>query len=144
MADREKIQIVLLILEDARGRIALQLRDRLPTVAYGDHWGLIGGHVEAGEQPLAAGIREVQEELGCTLDPHKMNLVQTLNQNPEREYFIFRYQVDNELKWAKLEEGQRFGFYERSQIEHASIDGKNIVPHHLKALRDYWVSNSSP
>jgi 8-oxo-dGTP diphosphatase len=143
MTDREKTQIVLLILEDAHGRIALQLRDNLPSVAYADHWGLFGGHVEAGEQPLAAGIREVWEELSCTLDPHKMQLFQTLNQNPERDYFVFCYRVSNELDGAGLSEGQRFGFFMRFQIEQASIEGQEIVAHHLKALRDYWVGNDS-
>jgi 8-oxo-dGTP pyrophosphatase MutT (NUDIX family) len=143
ITDREKTQIVLLILEDADRRIALQLRDNLPNLAYGDHWGLFGGHVEMGEQPLAAGIREVREELGCTLDPHKMKPFQTLNQNPERDYFIFCYEVSRELDTAKLAEGQRFGFFTQSQIEQTSIEGKEIVPHHRKALRDYWSGNGS-
>jgi 8-oxo-dGTP pyrophosphatase MutT (NUDIX family) len=56
----------LLILED--GRYVMQLRDALPSIFYPDHWGCFGGAVAAGEAPLAAIERELEEELEYT--PH--------------------------------------------------------------------------
>lgn len=45
-------------------RLLMQLRDDHPTILYPGHWGLFGGHLEAGETPLAGLRRELQEEIG--------------------------------------------------------------------------------
>jgi len=44
----------------------LQLRDDVPGIAYPGHWGLFGGHIEAGETPIVALQRELCEEIGYT------------------------------------------------------------------------------
>lgn len=54
----------LLVLDD--GRYVMQLRDALPNIFYPDHWGCFGGAVAAGEAPLAALERELEEELEYT------------------------------------------------------------------------------
>ncbi|MDS3860948.1 NUDIX domain-containing protein [Thermosynechococcaceae cyanobacterium BACA0444] len=41
----------------------MQLRDDLPGILYPGHWGLFGGHLEAGESPEAALRRELFEEI---------------------------------------------------------------------------------
>ncbi|MBF2047801.1 MAG: NUDIX hydrolase [Leptolyngbya sp. IPPAS B-1204] len=42
----------------------LQLRDDYPDIRYPGQWAFFGGHVEAGEPPIAAVQRELQEEIG--------------------------------------------------------------------------------
>jgi 8-oxo-dGTP pyrophosphatase MutT (NUDIX family) len=37
-------------------------------------WALPGGHIDEGENPLAAAIREAQEETGIILTPHDVSL----------------------------------------------------------------------
>ncbi len=133
-----KILISLVILEGAQGRVALQLRGNIATIANSDRWGLFGGHAETGEEPLQAAVREVQEELTCALDPQKMKFLQSYYRSADKEYFIYHYFVDGELNDAKLTEGQCFGFFSRHHIELGSIDGKGIVAHHLEAMRNYW------
>ncbi len=45
------------------GGFLLQLRDAKPDIWYPDSWGLFGGGVEPGEDPLEALKRELREEL---------------------------------------------------------------------------------
>jgi len=137
-----KIVISLVILEDAQGRVALQLRGNVATIANPDRWGLFGGHAEADEEPLQAAVREVQEELTCVLEPVKMKFLQSYHRSPYKEYFIYHYFVNNELKDANLTEGQLFGFFARDQIELGAIDGKEIAAHHLEAMRSYWENKT--
>lgn len=54
-------------LVDARGWILLQERDEYPEIDP-ERWGLPGGHVEPGEQPLDAAYRELLEETGLVPD----------------------------------------------------------------------------
>ncbi|AFY59674.1 NUDIX hydrolase [Synechococcus sp. PCC 6312] len=45
------------------GQFLMQLRDDLPGILYPGHWGLFGGHLEAGESPEAGLRRELLEEI---------------------------------------------------------------------------------
>lgn len=44
-------------------KFLLQLRDNIPNIAYPGHWGLFGGHLDPGETPEIAVVRELQEEI---------------------------------------------------------------------------------
>lgn len=46
------------------GQFLMQLRDHIPGILYPGHWGLFGGHIEAGETPEIAVKRELLEEIG--------------------------------------------------------------------------------
>jgi 8-oxo-dGTP diphosphatase len=48
-------------------RYLMQLRDNDPRILYPGHWALFGGHIEPGETPEIAVIREVAEEIGYPL-----------------------------------------------------------------------------
>jgi 8-oxo-dGTP pyrophosphatase MutT (NUDIX family) len=54
--------VAALILVESEGYL-MQLRDPHPDIWYPGHWGLFGGGVEPGEEPLAALARELKEEL---------------------------------------------------------------------------------
>ena len=60
-------EIAAIILENDKGEFLLYLRDNKPDIPFPDHWDLIGGHVEEGETPEEALIREVKEELDIDL-----------------------------------------------------------------------------
>jgi 8-oxo-dGTP pyrophosphatase MutT (NUDIX family) len=57
--------VAALILVEDEGYL-MQKRDRRPDIWYPDHWGLFGGGVEPGEEPTAALVRELREELELT------------------------------------------------------------------------------
>ncbi len=56
------------VLVDRRGRILLQERDEFPAIDP-EKWGLVGGHVEDGEDVEVAAYRELLEETGVRLPP---------------------------------------------------------------------------
>jgi 8-oxo-dGTP diphosphatase len=89
---------------------------------YPDCWDVLGGHLEAGETPEQALIREVQEEAGVT--PLRHRLVATLPdpdpvRNGEARYHIFvitgwtggepRMLGDehSEIRWVPIDEAVR-------------------------------------
>ena len=56
----------LVMIEDFKGRLLLQMRDRNAPVHPGE-WGLFGGGVEPGETLAQAASREVREEIGVEI-----------------------------------------------------------------------------
>jgi 8-oxo-dGTP diphosphatase len=60
-------QIAQVLLFDRTGRLLIYLRDDKPEIPFPNHWDLFGGHLEDGEAPEQALVREVKEELGVTL-----------------------------------------------------------------------------
>ncbi len=55
------------VLVDPRGWVLLQERDEHPAIDP-EKWGFVGGHVDPGEDYLAAAYRELAEETGIDLD----------------------------------------------------------------------------
>lgn len=55
------------LLFDRAGRLLIYLRDDKPTIPFPNHWDFFGGHVEHGETPEQALVREVREEIGYDL-----------------------------------------------------------------------------
>src|SRR3954465_14727109 len=62
----EPVPLAVVLLVDARGWVLLQERDAgAPRSA--NQWGMVGGHVEDGEDFEPAAYRELAEETGLTL-----------------------------------------------------------------------------
>jgi 8-oxo-dGTP pyrophosphatase MutT (NUDIX family) len=60
--------VVALILIKEDGRYLTQSRDEEPGIFCPDHWCLFGGAAEAGERPIQALLRELQNELSLCCD----------------------------------------------------------------------------
>lgn len=59
------------LLVDRRGWVLLQERDEHAAIAP-EKWGLVGGHVEDGEEYEPAAYRELEEETGVALPPGEL------------------------------------------------------------------------
>lgn len=73
------------VVTDARGRVLL-LEHRFRK---GSGWGIPGGFMERGEQPIDALRRELREEIGMELEHVEMAFVRTLKR-PRQVEIIFR------------------------------------------------------
>lgn len=60
-------EIAQVLLFDRNGRLLIYLRDNKPEIPFPNHWDFFGGHLEEGETPEQALVREVKEELGIEL-----------------------------------------------------------------------------
>jgi len=61
------------LLVDRRGWVLLQERDEHPVIDP-DRWGLVGGHVDPGEEVEDAAYRELEEETGIRLARGELSL----------------------------------------------------------------------
>jgi mutator protein MutT len=60
-------QIAQILLFDRNRNLLIYLRDDKADIPFPNHWDFFGGHVEAGESPETALVRELKEELGMEL-----------------------------------------------------------------------------
>ena len=122
---------IVVLIENADGQIAFQLRDHNPEILYPNCWGLFGGWTETDELPQQTAIREIEEELGCSLDASKLIYLR-LFVDGEVQSHVLRYQVTNELQDATLAEGQAIRF-----MTLADLQDRKVVPRHRKILEWY-------
>ena len=86
------------------GRWLLQLRDDIDSIIYPGHWGLFGGHVEAGESPADAIQRELEEEISWV--PSAPLQLWFSDASGTRIAHVFRGPLTVPLEQLKLREGQ--------------------------------------
>jgi 8-oxo-dGTP diphosphatase len=111
-------KIAAIILENDNKELLLYLRDNKPGIPFPNCWDLIGGHVEDGETPEEALVREVNEELGITLTEfrfYKKYLCLTGDAYPNEKY-IFTGRINIPIQDLTLFEGERPQYFKRSEI----------------------------
>ncbi|MDP6037733.1 MAG: NUDIX domain-containing protein [Candidatus Latescibacteria bacterium] len=104
-----------IILENADGHIAMQLRDDTFK------WGLFGGWSKPDENPDETILREIDEELGIALNPDRLTFLHTFKFPLIGIANVFHYTVQNELDHAVLTEGITFRFLTWSEIKKKSV-----------------------
>ncbi len=111
-------KIAAIILENDKGEFLLYLRDNKPGIPFPDHWDLIGGHVEEGETPEEALVREVKEELGIELkEYHFFRTYKCFNGDayPNIKY-IYSGKINIPIEEITLFEGVYAAYFSREQI----------------------------
>jgi 8-oxo-dGTP diphosphatase len=102
-------KIAQVLLFDRHGRLLIYLRDDRPDIPFPNHWDFFGGHVEEGEKPEEALVREVKEELGFDLQQwHFVGeyLCSRGDAYPNTKY-LYWAKIDKAAEDLTLYEGQR-------------------------------------
>jgi len=120
-------KIAAIILENDNGEILLALRDNKPGIPFPNHWDLIGGHVEEGESPEEALIREVKEELDIDLKKYTFyKKYECLSGDAyENTKYIYTGKIDLRIEEITLLEGERAHYFSRKEI--SDVKFANII-----------------
>jgi 8-oxo-dGTP diphosphatase len=123
------------------GKFLMQLRDNIPTILYPGLWGLFGGHIEAGETPEIAVVREIAEEITYKLPPDFQKFGIYGDEIVHRH--IFHAPLTVPISELQLQEGWDFGLLTPAQIatgfHYSDIaqESRPIGPVHQKILLEF-------
>ena len=128
-------KIAAIIFENDRGELLLYLRDNKPEIPFPDHWDLIGGHVEEGETPEEALVREVKEELDIDLTEYKFyKKYDCLTGDAYKNIkYIYSGKINIPVEKITLLEGVRPQYFSRSEIPNVKFANilKSIVMEYI-------------
>jgi 8-oxo-dGTP diphosphatase len=132
-------EIAAIILENDMGEFLLYLRDNKPGIPFPDHWDLIGGHVEDGETPDEALVREVKEELGIELKDYSYyKTFECLSGDayPNIKY-IYTGKINTPIEEITLFEGVRAEYFSTEDIPDVKFANilKSIVMDYIKTKK---------
>lgn len=111
-------KIAAIILKNDKGELLLYKRDNKPDIPFPGHWDLIGGHVEDGETPEKALVREVKEELGLDINDFTFfKRYQCLNGDAYPNIkFIYSGRINVPIEEITLLEGDTARYFSREEI----------------------------
>jgi 8-oxo-dGTP diphosphatase len=134
-------QIAAIILENDKGEFLLALRDNKSWIPFPGHWDLIGGHVEEGETPEEALVREVKEELDIDIREYSFyKKVECLTGDAyENIKYIYTAKFNIPIEEVTLLEGQRAQYFSKDEIP--GLKFANIIQ---SIVMDYIKYKESP
>ncbi|OFY64007.1 MAG: hypothetical protein A2V46_15595 [Bacteroidetes bacterium RBG_19FT_COMBO_42_7] len=111
-------KIAAIIFENDKGEFLLYLRDGKPGIPFPYHWDLFGGHIEEGETPEQALVREVKEELDYDLKEFKFfkeYLCLEGDAYPNIKY-IYSGKIKLPIEEMTLLEGEYLQYFSKEEI----------------------------
>jgi 8-oxo-dGTP diphosphatase len=124
-------KIAAIILENDKGEFLLYLRDNKPDIPFPGYWDLIGGHLEEGETPEQALVREVKEELDIDLKDYSFyKKYECLTGDAyENTKYIYSGKLNLPIEEVTLLEGVRPQYFSRAEIPYLKFANilKSIV-----------------
>jgi len=127
--------IAAIIFENDNGEFLLYKRDNKPGIPFPGYWDLIGGHVEEGETPEQALVREVKEEIDIDLkefDFYKKFECLTGDAYENIKY-IYTGKINIPVEKIRLLEGDRPQYFSREEIPNVNFANilKSIVMEYI-------------
>jgi 8-oxo-dGTP diphosphatase len=114
-------QVAMILLFDRANRLLIYLRDNKPDIPFPNCWDFFGGHVEEGETPEQAMVREVKEELGVDLEQWSFFQKYVCTEGDV-------YPNIKHLYWAKIDKlSEELTLYEGQQLLSISQDQRQSL-----------------
>lgn len=108
---KPKVEIAAVYIENGKQILLLHRQDHK---SQGNKWGIPGGKVHKNETPLAAAIREIQEETGYDISDHPIeNLGTVFIEYDDKDHFVyhmFRTKLQNDPGAVKINFDEHKGF----------------------------------
>jgi len=125
------IEVATALIFDTDGKLLIYLRDDKPEIPFPNHWDLFGGHVEAGETPDGALVREVREELNIELVDYQLFQTYDCREGDAHPNFkhVYWAHTDQRADTLTLYEGQYLqgiDLEQRQEYRFANILGRII------------------
>jgi 8-oxo-dGTP diphosphatase len=130
MRNRYPMAVHLFFIQE---RKALLLR-RYNTGYEDGNYSVVAGHVEAGETVTQAAIREAQEEVGVTIDPQNVAVVQVMHRKSEDErldFFVLIGRWNGEIANHEPQKCDDLAWF---PLDHLP---DNVIPYVKRALENY-------
>lgn len=99
-------------------QVLLFLRDDKPTIPYPNTWDVPGGHVNAGETPEACIVREMEEEMGLTLEEFERF---SMMEFTDRVEYTFWKQANLDIEKIDLQEGQVLRWFTELEAKNTKL-----------------------
>lgn len=130
-----KIAVGLIVALD--GRVLLQHRDDAPGLTGRNQWGFFGGHLEPGERPEDAFLREMEEELAWRPRHFEPYIVRDLDRGEwQVRSHAFAAHLDVPFDALVLGEGQNMGLFALDALP------AGIVPDARPVLEQFFTSDA--
>ena len=135
------VRLSCILLVDDEGRVLLQERDEHAPIDP-ERWGMVGGHVEDGEEHEPAAYRELEEETGLRLPPGTLDRWRT----GEAEVLVGRGGATYEIYVARVGltdadivvgEGRQIVF-----VDPARIPDLDLAPLARRVVTDFLGSTA--
>ena len=98
------------------------------------NYSVIAGHLDGGEEVIAAAIREAREEAGITLAPDDLRVVGVMHNRSDAEYidfFVTAHHWTGEITNAEPEKCAELAWFPRDALP------PNVIPYVRQALKNY-------
>lgn len=133
-------KIAAVIFVNNENEILLYLRDNKPTIPFPHCWDLFGGHIEDGETPEEALVREVKEELNYDLIEYEFFREYECTEGdayPNIKY-IYVAKIDKTINELELCEGEKMQFFTREELKNLKFANilKEVVLDYVNFIGD--------
>lgn len=130
--DFHGVKVALLV----DGQLLLHLRDNTPGLFNANMWDFPGGGREGDESPKECAMREVEEELGLTLNKNDIvwEKVYPAQKDPnQKAIFMVAVLQKGDIKDIELREGQRWDLFDQKDF----FEREDVIEVLKGRFRDY-------